>query len=80
MNEQVIKQILGQLINQVEVLVCEDYFYQDKAEDEVEILGKAYRYKVQAEVLRDLLKIIADDKETIDKYRLGDVVDANDIR
>lgn len=79
-NEQVIKQILGQLINQAEVLVCEDYFYQDKAEDELEVLNKAYKYKVQAEVLKDLLKIIADDKEIIDKYELGDVVDADDIR
>ena len=79
-NEQVIKQILGQLINQAEVLVCEDYFYQDKAEDELEVLNKAYKYKVQAEVLKDLLKIIADDKETINKYKFADVVDANDIR
>lgn len=79
-NEQVIRQMLGQLINQAEVLVCEDYFYQDKPEDELEVLNKAYRHKVQAEVLRDLLKIMADDRETIDKYGLGDVVDADDIR
>lgn len=69
-NERVIKQILGQLINQAEVLVCEDYFYQDKPEDELGVLNKAYKYKVQAEVLKDLLKIIADDKETIDKYEI----------
>lgn len=79
-NERVIKQILGQLINQAEVLVCEDYFYQDKPEDELEVLNRAYKYKVQAEVLKDLLKIIADDKEIIDKYELGDVVSADDIR
>lgn len=70
MNERVIKQILGYLINQAEVLVCEDYFYQDKPEDELEVLNKAYKCKVQGEVLKDLLKIIADDKEVIDKYEI----------